>query len=306
MSKSVMNWASKDGEFRRQVSSFRDAIKSGTKFEPQEGRYHLVVSYACPWAHRALITRSLKGLESFLPYSVVHPFLGEKGWSFDKDFNGATGCLIEGVEASHLRDLYFKADQNYNARFTVPIIWDKHLNTIVSNESSEIIRFLNDLKPETGGDLYPQHLRKEIDELNEWVYHTVNNGVYKSGFATTQEAYENNVKPLFESLDRLEKILSDGRDYLVGGQLTEADIRLFTTIIRFDPVYVGHFKCNLGTIRHNYPHLNTWLKKLYWKNDAFKSTTHFEQIKFHYYNSHRQINGTGVVPLGPNPDIEPL
>ncbi|TIB62786.1 hypothetical protein E3P77_03745 [Wallemia ichthyophaga] len=303
--KSVINWASKDGEFRRQTSAFRDAIKSGTQFEPQSNRYHLVVSYACPWAHRALITRALKGLQDFLPYSVVHPFLGEKGWSFDKDFPGSTGCLIEGAQATHLRDLYFTANKDYDARFTVPIIWDKQQNTIVSNESSEIIRFLNDLNT-TGGDLYPDHLKSEIDELNEWVYHTVNNGVYKSGFATTQQAYENNVKPLFASLDRLEAILSDGRDFLVGGQLTEADIRLFTTIIRFDPVYVGHFKCNLGSIRHNYPHINTWMKKLYWKNDAFKSTTNFEHIKFHYYNSHRQINGTGVVPLGPNPNIEPL
>ncbi|TIB77616.1 glutathione S-transferase omega-like 2 [Wallemia mellicola] len=291
---------------RRQVSSFRDEIKAGGKFEPENNRYHLVVSYACPWAHRALIVRSLSGLEDFLPYSVVHPYLGEKGWSFDKDFEGATGCTIEGVDATHLRDLYFTAEKDYNARFTVPIIWDKKLKTIVSNESSEIIRFLNDLKPDVGGDIYPEHLRKEIDELNGWVYDTVNNGVYKSGFATTQEAYEGNVKPLFESLDRLEKILSDGRDFLIGGQLTEADIRLYTTIVRFDPVYVGHFKCNLGTIRHNYPHINTWLKKLYWKNDAFKSTTNFKQIKYHYYNSHRHINGTGVVPLGPNPDIEPL
>lgn len=221
---------------RRQVSSFRDEIKAGGKFEPENNRYHLVVSYACPWAHRALIVRSLSGLEDFLPYSVVHPYLGEKGWSFDKDFEGATGCTIEGVDATHLRDLYFTAEKDYNARFTVPIIWDKKLKTIVSNESSEIIRFLNDLKPDVGGDIYPEHLRKEIDELNGWVYDTVNNGVYKSGFATTQEAYEGNVKPLFESLDRLEKILSDGRDFLIGGQLTEADIRLYTTI-------VGEFVC---------------------------------------------------------------
>ena len=179
--------------------------------------------------------------------------------------------ILNLITIDSLRDLYFTADKNYNARYTVPIIWDNKLKTIVSNESSEIIRFLNNLKPDVGGDIYPEHLRGEIDELNDWVYNTVNNGVYKSGFASTQQAYENNVKPLFESLDRLEKILSDGRDFLVGGQLTEADVRLYTTIVsisfqdistdtitsqvRFDPVYYNHFKCNLAMIRHNYANI---------------------------------------------------
>ncbi|EIM22822.1 hypothetical protein WALSEDRAFT_31542 [Wallemia mellicola CBS 633.66] len=306
MTADILKFADKDGEFRRQVSAFRDEIKSGTKFEPEFNRYHLVVCYACPWAHRALIVRALKGLEDFLPLSVVHPYISEDGWTFDKNFEGATGCQIDGVDATLLRDLYFTADKNYNARYTVPIIWDNKLKTIVSNESSEIIRFLNNLKLDAGGDIYPEHLRGEIDELNDWVYNTVNNGVYKSGFASTQQAYENHVKPLFESLDRLEKILSDGRDFLVGGQLTEADVRLYTTIVRFDPVYYSHFKCNLAMIRYNYPNINRWMKNLYWNNDAFKSTTNFDHIKYHYYHSQRSVNASGVVPLGPVPNIEPL
>ncbi|TIB67603.1 hypothetical protein E3Q24_04141 [Wallemia mellicola] len=338
MTADILKFADKDGEFRcvllyyqyktskhpsrRQVSAFRDEIKSGTKFEPEFNRYHLVVCYACPWAHRALIVRALKGLEDFLPLSVVHPYISEDGWTFDKNFEGATGCQIDGVDATLLRDLYFTADKNYNARYTVPIIWDNKLKTIVSNESSEIIRFLNNLKPDVGGDIYPEHLRGEIDELNDWVYNTVNNGVYKSGFASTQQAYENHVKPLFESLDRLEKILSDGRNFLVGGQLTEADVRLYTTIVsipfqdistdtitpqvRFDPVYYSHFKCNLAMIRYNYPNINRWMKNLYWNNDAFKSTTNFDHIKYHYYHSQRSVNASGVVPLGPVPNIEPL
>jgi len=191
------------------------------------------------------------------------------------------------------------------------VLWDKKLETIVNNESAEIIRILNvafnDQLPADKAkiDLYPEDLRAEIDETNTWVYDTVNNGVYKSGFATTQSAYEAAVKPLFESLDRLEKIL-DGKEYLVGNRLTEADVRLFTTIVRFDPVYHGHFKCNIGSIRHNYPNINLWLKRLYWNNSAFKDTTNFEHIKTHYYWSHKQINPTGIVPVGPVPYIEPL
>ncbi|KAL7414131.1 glutathione S-transferase omega-like 2 [Mrakia frigida] len=308
----ILKWASKDGEFKRQVSSFRDAIEEGGKFAPEKGRYHLYVSLACPWAHRALIVRKLKGLEDFIGVSVVHPHMLTKGWSFDKDFPNATGDTL-GLGAEHVRDIYFQVEPNYDARFTVPIIYDTKEKTIVSNESSEIIRFLNTgfnsvLPPSASSaalDLYPKELQSEIDELNAWVYDTVNNGVYKSGFATTQAAYEKAVVPLFESLDKLEKIL-DGKDYLIGGRLTEADVRLYTTMIRFDPVYHGHFKCNLGLIRHDYPNINLWMKKLYWKNDAFKSTTDFAHIKEHYYYSHAQINPTRVVPLGPKENIEAL
>lgn len=314
---SITNWASKDGEFKRQTSTFRDEIKQGGKFEPEKGRYHLYVSLACPWAHRALIMRELKGLQEFMDVSVVHPHMGEKGWPFQ---SGAEGGPFEGADedplfgSKHIRDLYFKADPDYSARFTVPVVWDKKNNTIVNNESSEIIRFMNTgfneqiAEDKRKLDFYPENLRKEIDELNGWVYDTVNNGVYKSGFATTQAAYEKAVIPLFESLDRLEKILSDGREFLIGDgkTMTEADVRLYTTIVRFDPVYHGHFKCNLGLIRHSYPHLNRWLKNLYWNHSAFKQTTDFKHIKEHYYWSHPQINPTRIVPVGPREDIEPL
>ncbi|EJU01623.1 hypothetical protein DACRYDRAFT_67545 [Dacryopinax primogenitus] len=311
--KDITSWAAKDGQFKRQASTFRDEIKKGGQFEPEKGRYHLYVSYACPWAHRTLIVRALKGLEDILPVSVVSPHMGQDGWPFASAdaFPGADSDPNE--NAKHVKDLYFVAQPDYNMRFTVPVLWDKKLRTVVNNESSEIIRNFNTAfneflpKEKAELDYYPQELRKEIDELNDWVYNTVNNGVYKCGFATTPEAYESNVGPLFQSLDRLEGILEkSGSDYLIGNRLTEADIRLYTTLVRFDPVYVGHFKCNIGTIRHNYPHLNRWMKNLYWKNDAFKGTTNFEHIKTHYYWSHTQINPTRIVPVGPKPNIEPL
>ncbi|WVO14871.1 hypothetical protein L204_102510 [Cryptococcus depauperatus] len=319
--------ASKDGSFKRQVSSFRDVIKSEGNFPPEKGRYHLYVSFACPWAHRALIVRKLKGLEDFFDVSVVHPHLLDKGWHFvpknlasekpalasehnNDSFPGATVDHVNGF--SHLRDLYFKAQPDYSARYTVPIIWDKKTHAIVNNESGEIIRFLNTAfndqiaEDKAKLDLYPEELRKEIDEINEWVYNDINNGVYKSGFATNQQAYETAVTALAKALDRVDGILKDGREYLVGGRLTEADIRLYTTIVRYDPVYYVHFKCNFGLIRHDYPHLHKWLQRLYWKNSAFKDTTNFAHIKEHYYYSHIQINPSRIVPYGPNVDIEPL
>jgi len=237
--------------------------------------------------------------------------MGSDGWPFANvdQFPAADSDPVN--QASHVKDLYFKADPNYEGRFTVPILWDKQHKTIVNNESSEIIRIFNTafndvIAPEKAAlDIYPESLRSEIDEINDWVYDGVNNGVYKSGFATSQEAYEKAVKVVFESLDKLEKIL-EGKDYLVGDQLTEADVRLFVTIVRFDPVYVGHFKCNFKTIRGGYPAIHKWLRQLYWNNDAFSSTCNFEHIKTHYYWSHPSINPTRVVPLGPIPNIEPL
>ncbi|KAM0787581.1 hypothetical protein ACM66B_003651 [Microbotryomycetes sp. NB124-2] len=322
----ILQWANKsDGQFRRLPSQFRNSIEAGGEHPPEKGRYTLYVSLACPWAHRTLIVRKLKGLEDFIDVSVVHPFMGKMGWSWlppkrteDGGFTGENGGEDDGTggvipdplyKAKFIRELYFKANPEYDGRFTVPVLWDNKKETIVNNESAEIIRMLNtQFNTELGSkhaelDFYPEALRGEIDELNGWVYDTVNNGVYKSGFASTANAYESNVKPLFESLDRLEKIL-DGKDYLVGNQLTEADVRLFTTIIRFDPVYVGHFKCNLGTIRHDYSNINRWMKNLYWSEPAFKDTTNFEHIKKHYYMSHAQINPTRIVPLGPLPPIE--
>lgn len=211
-----------------------------------------------------------------------------------------------------MREYYFKVNPGYEGRFTVPILWDAKQGKIVNNESSEILRIFNAdfnaILPDkfASVDLFPTALQAEIEAQNEWVYPTVNNGVYKSGFATSQTAYEAAVKPLFASLDRLEKILDGGKRFVVGNQLTEADIRLFTTIVRFDPVYVGHFKTNLGTIRHSYPNLNAWVKNLYWTEPAFKDTTEFTHIKQHYYTSHPHINPTRVVPFGPVPHIERL
>ncbi|KAJ3344831.1 S-glutathionyl-(chloro)hydroquinone reductase, partial [Entophlyctis luteolus] len=255
-------WASADGEFRRQISSFRSFIGANGPFVAERGRYHLYISLACPWAHRTLIVRNLKGLEDVIGLSVVDYHMTKDGWHFSTP-ETTPGCIADSVKyinshASFIKDIYFKANKDYVGRFTVPVLWDKKEQTIVNNESSEILRMFNSEfnsfsdKPEL--DLYPVHLRDEIDAINSWIYDQINNGVYKTGFATTQEAYEKNCKILFDGLDRVEAHLADGnKRYLVGDQLTEADIRLFTTVVRFDPVYHGHFKCNLKTITHDYP-----------------------------------------------------
>ncbi|KAF8483816.1 glutathione S-transferase [Russula ochroleuca] len=293
------------GAFKRAASSFRNFVQPGGQFPPEKDRYHLYVSYACPWATRALIMRKLKGLEDIIPFTVVSPQMGTDGWPFASadPFPGADVDPL--YDSKHVKDLYLRADPNYSGRFTVPVLWDKKQHTIVNNESSEIIRIFNSefdaLVPEERKaklNLYPAELRGEIDGLNEWVYDQINNGVYRAGFATTPEAYRGAVVPLFEALDRVEALLKD-KTYLVGGRLTEADIRLFVTIIRFDPAYVGHFKCNIRTIRGGYPNIHL-------QNDAFKSTTNFEHIKTHYYWSHPHVNPTRIVPVGPLPPIEPL
>ncbi|KAF4564630.1 S-glutathionyl-(chloro)hydroquinone reductase [Pleurotus pulmonarius] len=300
-----------DGSFKRADASFRNVIEKGGQFEPEKDRYHLYVSYACPWATRTLIVRKLKGLEDVIPVTVVSPRMGSQGWPFANVDNFEASDEDPLYKSEHVKDLYLKADPDYGGRFTVPVLWDKKNHTIVNNESSEIIRIFNHAfdefipKDKAEIDYYPTELRNEIDELNSWIYPNVNNGVYRSGFATTQESYSKAVKEVFEALDKLEIIL-DGKDYLVGNRLTEADIRLWVTIIRFDPVYVGHFKCNIRTIRSGYPNINTWLKKLYWNNEAFKASTNFNHIKTHYYWSHTAINPTRIVPVGPFPDIEPL
>ncbi|RDX51770.1 glutathione S-transferase [Lentinus brumalis] len=297
-----------DGSFNRPTSSFRDVIEQGGRFEPEKGRYHLFVSLGCPWATRTLIVRKLKGLEDFIGVSVVAPHLGENGWPFAKvdPFPGADRDPF--YDSDNLKQIYLRAAPNYTGRFTVPVLWDTKNETIVNNESSEIIRVFNTafnhLLPadKAAIDLYPEELRAEIDELNGWVYETVNNGVYRSGFARSQQAYEEAVYKLFDSLDRLEKILT-GKDYLVGDRLTEADVRLFVTIIRFDVAYHGAFKCNIRTIRDGYPAIDLWLRKLYWKNPAFSETCNFVHIKEGYY----QLNNPHkVVPVGPIPAIRPL
>ena len=296
--------ASTGGRFVRKASQFRNWVTpdgspgpTGTGgFKAEPGRYHLYVSYACPWAHRTLIFRALKGLEEFISVSVVHWFMGDRGWTFES----GEGVVADPIfNAKVLHQIYTHADPTYTGRVTVPILWDKQTQTIVNNESSEIIRMFNSAFDEVGatpGDYYPEALRDEINVLNERIYDTVNNGVYKCGFATTQEAYEEALKPLFGSLDWLEQILSTQR-YLTGNQITEADWRLFTTLVRFDPVYVGHFKCNICRIV-DYPNLWGYVRDLY-QTPRVAETVNFSHIKKHYYQSHGSINPTRIVPLGP-------
>lgn len=292
------------GEFVREQAGFRNWItKDGSEglsgeggFKAEPGRYHLYVSLACPWAHRTLIFRKLKGLEELITVSVVSPDMLEQGWSFDTD-TGSTGDTLYDSEFMH--QIYSRAKADYTGRVTVPVLWDKQQQTIVSNESSEIIRMFNSAFDDITGnrsDYWPTSLRGEIEELNSGIYDTVNNGVYRAGFATSQEAYEHNVKALFSSLDRIEQILSEKR-YLTGSQLTEADWRLFTTLIRFDAVYHGHFKCNLKQLCQ-YPHISGYIRELY-QIEGVAETVDMVHIKQHYYYSHHMINPTQVVPLGP-------
>ncbi|MDM7979785.1 MAG: glutathione S-transferase family protein [Rhizobium sp.] len=299
---------STSGHFKRADSSFRNWVTADGSagpsgkggFKAEAGRYHLYVSYACPWAHRTLIFRALKGLEDLISVSVVDPLMLSNGWEFH-DRDGATPDHLFG--SNFLWQVYVKADPTFSGRVTVPVLWDKHQNTIVSNESSEIIRMLNsafDGLTGSGLDMHPEDLHSEIDEVNARIYDTVNNGVYKAGFATTQEAYESAVYPLFETLDWLEKRLTDQR-YLFGSGMTEADWRLFTTLVRFDPVYVGHFKCNIRRIA-DYPALSAYLRDLY-QTPGVAETVEMRHIKHHYYRSHTMINPTGVVPVGPDEDL---
>ncbi|KAK0645111.1 Glutathione S-transferase omega-like 2 [Lasiodiplodia hormozganensis] len=319
--KNILNWVDpkdKSGEFKRQTSVFRNFIsnKPGAEFPPEKGRYHLYVSYACPWAHRTLIVRKLKGLEDFVSYTSVHWEMLEKGWRFatpDENIPGANTTPDPlHPDFTHLRDIYFSQNPDYEGRFTVPTLYDKKAKKIVSNESSEIIRMFyyefDDLLPDEYKqvDLFPEALRNDIDKTNEWTYNDINNGVYKSGFATTQEAYERNVKVLFAALDRVEAHLaSSPGPFYFGDKVTEADVRLYTTIVRFDPVYVQHFKCNIRDIRSGYPAIHRWLRKLYWDVPAFGETTQFEHIKYHYTKSHKQINPFSITPVGPEPSILP-
>lgn len=287
--------SSKDGAFERESAQRRNALPA-----PEAGRYHLYVSLACPWAHRTLILRKLKGLESLIDVSVVSWLMGEHGWTFDKS-QGSTGDKLDGLDFLHQR--YTRDDPSYTGRVTVPVLWDKQEQRIVNNESSQIIRIFNsDFDELTGNrlDLYPEPLRAKIDALNERIYPAVNNGVYRAGFATSQSAYEEAFDALFAELDSLEKLL-DGQRYLAGEYLTEADIRLFTTIVRFDAVYHGHFKCNLRRIE-DYPNLSNWLRELYqWPGVA--DTVNMEHIQRHYYMSHKTINPNGIVPKGPLQDF---
>jgi putative glutathione S-transferase len=294
------------GRFVRQDSAFRDRVAAdgSTAFAPEAGRYHLYVSLACPWAHRTLIFRVLERLEDAITFSVVHPHMGKDGWTFANPDGtpGVTGDPLLGKE--HLHQIYTEADPTYTGRVTVPVLWDRERRTIVNNESAEIIRMLNsefDALGDASVDLYPEPLRAEIDATNEFVYPNVNNGVYRCGFATTQEAYEEAFAGLFSALDDLDARLGERR-WLVGDRPTEADWRLFTTLVRFDAVYVGHFKCNLRRIA-DYPNLSGYLRDLY-QTPGVAGTVDFEHIKRHYYQSHPKINPTGVVPVGPQLDLD--
>lgn len=292
------------GRFERPDTVFRNWIGDADgRFPAAAGRYHLIVSLACPWAHRTLIVRALKGLEAAISVSVVHPYMGEQGWSFDTDFAGATGDTLHGC--SHLHQLYTRARSDYTGRVTVPVLWDTQTDTIVSNESADIIRMLNSAFNAQAAnpslDLAPAALLADIDAVNAMVYDRVNNGVYKAGFATAQAPYEEAVTELFDALDTLEQRLSQQRA-LVGDTFTEADWRLFTTLIRFDAVYVGHFKCNIRRIV-DYPNLWAYTRALY-QMPGIADTVSLAHIKHHYYASHPSINPTGVVPVGPELDLD--
>ncbi|SDK41554.1 glutathione S-transferase family protein [Microbulbifer yueqingensis] len=296
-----------EGEFVREQAQLRNWItadgspgpsgEGGFRAEPD--RYHLYVSLACPWAHRTLIFRKLKGLEDLIGVSVVSPYMLENGWTFNED-EGSTGDPLYG--ADYLHQLYTRHRSDYSGRVTVPLLWDKERECIVSNESAEIIRMFNRAFDGLTGnrqDFYPEDLRGDIDATNDIVYETVNNGVYRAGFATTQEAYEQAYDRLFSTLDQLEQRLADNR-YLCGERVTEADWRLFTTLVRFDPVYHGHFKCNKQRLA-DYHNLWGYLRELYqWPGVA--DTVDFHHIKTHYYASHGTINPTGIVPKGPELD----
>ena len=297
-----------DGEYVRLESPFRNWVTldgspgpSGSGgFKAEKGRYHLYVSYACPWAHRTLIFRKLKQLEAVIGFSVVHPEMGEISWHFNKEFSGSTDDHVNGF--STMQQVYQLANLQFDGVVTVPVLWDKKKSTIVNNESSEIIRMLNSSFNEFTDnkiDYYPLELRDEINELNKYIYDHVNNGVYRCGFATSQKCYNRAFDRLFSALDELELRLS-GKRYLLGDVITEADWRLLPTLLRFDPVYVGHFKCNLKRIA-DYPNLSNYLRDLY-QQPGVAETFNLEHVKTHYYKSHISINPTRIVPKGPTID----
>ena len=296
------------GAFKRDTSRFRNWVTAdgsagptGTGgFRAESGRYHLYVSHACPWAHRTLIFRALKGLEDHIEISVVHPDMLKDGWTFRTDFDGATGDRQFGFD--YLREVYLKAKPDASGRVTVPVLWDRQTGQIVSNESADIIRMFNAAFDGVTGntdDYWPEPLRARIEQVNDRIYDTVNNGVYKAGFATSQEAYDAAVHPLFDSLDWIEGLLADSR-YLTGDRITEADWRLFTTVLRFDAVYHTHFKCNRRRIV-DYPNLWAWARELYqWPGVA--GTVHPDHFMRHYYYSHDMVNPHRIVPIGPDSD----
>ncbi|MBE9011815.1 glutathione S-transferase family protein [Pseudanabaenaceae cyanobacterium LEGE 13415] len=299
------DWNERDesGKFNRTPTKFRDRITAdgSSGFQAASGRYHLYISLACPWAHRTLMMRSLKGLEDVISLSIVDAILSDKGWFF----SNAPGAIPDDVNhAEFLQEIYLKADSKYTGRITVPVLWDTEKQTIINNESREIIRMFDtefDQFATRDIDLYPAALKQRVDATIDKIYTPINNGVYRSGFATSQEAYEEAVTELFENLNHWETVLSQQR-YLCGNQLTEADICMFTTLVRFDSVYYGHFKCNVRRIV-DYPNLWNYLKELY-QHPQIKPTCNLDHIKRHYYMSQTQINPTRIVPIGPEIDFD--
>ncbi|XP_053397536.1 glutathionyl-hydroquinone reductase YqjG-like [Mercenaria mercenaria] len=306
----VLKYVNKTGEFIRRDSQFRNWITAdgSSGFKAETGRYHLYVSLACPWAHRTLIVHKLKGLENAISVNVVDWFMSEKGWHFSDEKPKNTLDTVNGCK--YMSEIYRKANAEYSGRYTVPVLWDKEKNTIVNNESSEIIRMLNSefnsfcqTDEQRNLDFYPESLRDKIEELNTWIYPNINNGVYRSGFATSQEAYNTAVTGLFEHLDKVEEILSKQR-YLTGTTFTEADIRLFTTLVRFDWVYHGHFKCNKKMLKE-YPNIWAYTRDIY-QMKGVADTVDKEHIRRHYHESHTSINPHRITPIGADLDfLEP-
>ncbi|XP_065853001.1 uncharacterized protein [Euphorbia lathyris] len=311
MARSALDEMSKSGAFMRTASTFRNLISKqpNSPFLPESGRYHLYISYACPWASRCLASLKIKGLEKAITFTSVKPIWGRTketdehmGWVFpasDTEEPEAHPDILNGAKS--IRDLYELSSSNYTGKYTVPVLWDKKLKTIVNNESSDIIRMFNaefnDIAENAALDLYPPHLRAEIDETNEWIYSGINNGVYKCGFARKQEPYEEAITQLYDALEKCENILAKQR-YLCGDTLSEADIRLFVTLIRFDEVYAVHFKCNKKLLRE-YPNLFNYTKDIF-QIPGMSSSVNMEHIKRHYYGSHPSINPFGIIPLGPD------
>ncbi|CAJ2511348.1 Uu.00g069730.m01.CDS01 [Anthostomella pinea] len=302
--------------------SWHGFVAPGTRFAPEVGRYHLYIGLFCPFAHRVNLVRVLNGLESALPLSIVkaYPKGDEKGWP-GWQFPGANGPddTYEGSTpdnlflSKYLHEVYFRADKDYKGRYSVPVLWDATEQTIVNNESLEMMRWMqtgfNEVLPQGSAErnltLYPEHLRAKIDEVSEWMMRDLNTGVYKTGFAQDQASYEKNVIPVFAALNQLEKLIHFyGGPYILGKEMTELDILAYVTIVRFDVVYVQHFKCNLGTVRGSYPVIHEWLKNLHWNVKGFRETTNFKHIKENYTKSHQKINPLAITPLGPFPDIE--
>ncbi len=303
----VSDNTSDDGEFERQETVFRDWIgesapdDSGARFQPEAGRYHLYVSYACPWAHRTLLVRALKGLEDAISVDVVDPYRGSDGWQFTPDKDGCTPDTVNGSD--YLREVYRQADDDVSCRVTVPVLWDKQEETIVNNESEEILRMLDtamDGVAERDVDLYPEGYQDEIDRITGEIYEPINNGVYRAGFARSQDAYDRAVTELFEALDHWDSVLEDQR-YLAGDRLTEADVCMFTTLVRFDQVYHTHFMCNRQFI-HQYDNLWPYLRDLY-QTPGVAGTVNIDHIKEHYYTTHPDVTPTRIIATGPDLDF---